>query len=119
MRDSLGDKARLQHIIESITLIEKCISDITIDEFLSDFKTKLAVHKLFEIIGEACNHLSEEITFSKSNTIPWAKIVGLRNLLTHEYFRVDYKIIFEVCKNEIVPFKLEIENIYNDLPNID
>ena len=43
------------------------------------------------MIGEASNHLSDELT-EKNPDIPWADIVGLRNILVHQYFGIDLKI---------------------------
>ena len=64
------------------------IIDIINDEnhasFLSNRVKRLAVERLIEIIGEAANHISEEV-INKNDDIPWSKIIGLRNKIVHDY----------------------------------
>ena len=58
-----------------------------------------ATLRQLEVIGEASNRLSEEL-LSDNSSIPWARIIGLRNLLIHEYFGVDDFTIWNVIKNK-------------------
>jgi uncharacterized protein with HEPN domain len=55
-----------------------------------------AVVRNFEIIGEASKNIPEEIQL-KYPEIPWKKMYGLRNLISHEYFGVDYEMIWEIA----------------------
>ncbi|WP_428660570.1 HepT-like ribonuclease domain-containing protein [Runella sp.] len=87
MKDRPGDKARLQHIYDAILEIESYTENSDIDEFLNNSMMRFACIKQIEIIGEAGNHISEEFR-GKFKEIEWRKIVGLRNILVHEYFGV-------------------------------
>ena len=77
----------------------------------------LSVERLLEIIGEAANHISEEVLYDEDNSTPWKLIIGLRNILSHEYFRVDSKTIYQLATKDIVPLKKEILRIKNKLEN--
>jgi uncharacterized protein with HEPN domain len=60
MKGKIGDKQRLQHILESIVAIESYILDKDFDEFSSNSMMQFATIKQIEIIGEAANNMSEE-----------------------------------------------------------
>lgn len=77
---------------------------------------RLSVERLLEITGEASNHISEKLLYHPDISAPWRKIIGTRNIIAHEYFRIDYKIIYQIAKEEIIPLKKDIQNI---LKNID
>lgn len=63
-----------------------------------------------EIIGEAANHITKETTL-KFPQIEWVQIVGMRNILIHEYFEVDSSLIWDIIKNDIPVLKGQIESI--------
>ncbi|MEO8210207.1 MAG: HepT-like ribonuclease domain-containing protein, partial [bacterium] len=56
------------------------------------------------IIGEAAKNLSE-ILKSENTEIDWQVIAGMRNVLVHEYFGIDYEIIWNVVKNKLPEYK--------------
>ena len=117
MEIEIGNKARINHIIDAISNIEIIISNVKLDDFLDNLEKKLAVERLLEIIGEASNHISEEILYNPNNSTPWKKIIGTRNLIAYEYFRINYKIIYQIAVEEIIPLKKDIQTILNNLEN--
>ena len=52
------------------------------------------------IIGEAAAQISEE-TRATATEIPWTKVVGLRNLIAHEYFRVDLEVVRSILSEQL------------------
>ena len=68
------------------------------DEFIEDPKTIDAVVRNFEIIGEATNQLPDDVKLQNQN-IDWHRIRGMRNRLIHQYFGIDYEIIWGVITN--------------------
>ena len=114
MRSNPGDKTRLQHIYDTILEIEKYIKDSSLDEFQSNSMMQFASAKQLEIIGEAANHLSEH--FKKLyKEIQWEEIIGLRNILIHEYFGIDTKIIWDVIKVDLPEVKSRIKDMLNQI----
>ncbi len=79
MRSKLGDRIRLQHILDAISEIHKYLDSIEFLEFLEKSMMRFAYVNQMEIIGEASNNLSAELR-SKFSDIEWAQIVGMRNL---------------------------------------
>ena len=65
-------------------------------------------------MGEASNHLSEDIKF-KFSEVEWVQVIGMWNLLVHEYFGIDSKIVWEVIKNDIPTLKTTLLIIYTFL----
>jgi uncharacterized protein with HEPN domain len=105
MQDRLGDKIRLLHIIDAINEIENYIQDTDLKGFVDNSMMFNASLRQLEIIGEASNRLSEEL-LNRTPSIPWARIIGLRNLVIHEYFGVDDFTIWNVIKINL-PFLKE------------
>lgn len=79
-------------------------------QFKKDYKTVDAVIRNFEIIGEASRTLDDEIK-NKYPDVPWKEMYYLRNRVSHEYFGVDYEIIWDVAVNHLPNNKLQIDAI--------
>lgn len=114
MRSSLGDKARLQHIFDAISEIESYVQNSDYDSFQNNSMMQFACVKQLEIIGEAANHLTSHFKKLYSE-IQWREIIDLRNLLIHEYFGVDTKIVWDIIKTDIVLLKSQIKEIIEQL----
>jgi len=114
MPDRLGDKIRLQHILDAISEIEKYTTDVDVDDFSSNSMMLNATLRQLEIIGEASNRLSE--SFKQGNQhIHWKKIIGLRNLVIHQYFGVDTMMIWNILKHDLPVLRDDINKIYKIL----
>ena len=107
MPDRLGDKARLMHILDAIAEIETYITDVDINTFINNSMMFNATLRQLEIIGEASNRLSENLLLN-SPDIPWARIIGLRNLVIHEYFGIDDFTIWNVIKINLPTLKEKV-----------
>jgi uncharacterized protein with HEPN domain len=114
MQSELGDKIRLQHILDAIAEIQKYLVTVEFSVFLENSMMRFACIKQMEIIGEASNHLSAELKFKFSN-IEWAQIVGMRNVFAHEYFGIDSSIVWEIIKNDIPELKEKVEHILKSI----
>jgi uncharacterized protein with HEPN domain len=66
------------------------------DEFRTDAKTQFAVARAIEIVGEAARRIPEDIQVQYP-CVPWRKIVGMRNILAHNYDGADPRIIFDTA----------------------
>jgi len=69
--------------------------------FITDSKTTDTVVRNFEIIGEAANHIPEGFKL-KHREIKWRQIIDFRNRIIHEYFGVDYQIVWNI-KEQFLP----------------
>ena len=82
MQDRLGDKVRLLHVIDAINEIENYLQDVDLEHFVKNSMMFNATLRQLEVIGEASNRLSEKLILNNPE-IPWARIIGLRNLVIH------------------------------------
>ena len=73
------------------------------------------VNRGFRAIEKTENHISGKILYNPKISAPWRKIIGTRNLIVHEYFRINYNIIYQIAKEDIIPLKKEIQTILKDL----
>lgn len=95
MRGRLGDYARLKHILDAILEIESYLAGTDYEAFLNNSMMRFACIKQMEIIGEASDHISEEIK-TQFSAIEWGQIKGMRNVFVHEYFGIDSKLVWEI-----------------------
>ncbi|MCE6990982.1 DUF86 domain-containing protein [Dyadobacter sp. CY323] len=88
-------------IMESGLKILQYTEGLSFEDFLNDNKTVDAVIRNFEIIGEAANRLPDEFK-DLHPEIDWHRIRGFRNRIVHDYFGIDYSIVWEI-RNSFLP----------------
>jgi uncharacterized protein with HEPN domain len=98
-------KILLNDIVDAGKKIISYTSGQSFDDFIADSKTIDAVIRNFEIIGEAANRLPEEFK-DKYHQIDWLRIRGFRNRIVHDYFGVDYEIVWQI-KESYLPELLD------------
>jgi len=104
----------LQDILERISLIENSTKDISKSTFLSNSLVSDATIRRLEIIGEAVKNIP--VNFRKKYlNVPWKKVSGLRDIITHGYFGIDLEIVWDIIKFDLPPFKEQIKKIFSDL----
>ena len=106
-----NDKLLILDILDCIAKIQRYTKGYTLREFTRDTKTIDAVVRNIEIIGEASKHLSRKI---KSRIdLPWKQVIGMRNIIVHEYFGVDVKIVWKIVNSQLDELKDLFENALN------
>jgi uncharacterized protein with HEPN domain len=100
----------LEDLLLAMNRIAEYIEGMSFIDFKRDYKTVDAVIRNFEIIGEASKNISSEIK-DRHTEVPWAEMYLLRNKVSHEYFGVDYEIIWDVAAHYLPDNKYQIENI--------
>lgn len=104
----------LEDLLVAMTRIAEYIEGYNFDLFKKDYKTVDAVIRNFEIIGEAAKNLPDSIK-EQNPDVPWDEMYLLRNRVSHEYFGVDYEIIWDVCLNYLPENKMQIQSILDSL----
>lgn len=106
MRD---DGERLRDIQEAIERIEKYTARGREAFDAEELIQTWVLHHL-QIIGEAVRAISTD-TKNEAASIEWSKIIGMRNILVHNYFAIDKDLVWAVVENELPKLKMEVEKL--------
>ena len=90
----------LEDMLESSLKINRYTTGMSYNDFIVDDKTVDAVVRNFEIIGEAANRIDPDFR-STNPEIEWKRIRGFRNRIVHDYFGIDYGIVWDIIQNNL------------------
>lgn len=110
MPPSQKDMARLWDMLDAAKTAVEFTKDLGFESFLEDRKTRYAVERSLEIIGEAARCVAPETRESLPD-IPWRSMIGLRNVLAHEYGDIRYEILWTIVSDKLNPLIRKLENI--------
>ena len=88
-------KLLIGDMLDSAQKIILYTENFNLEKFIDDDKTSDAVIRNFEVIGEAPNRLPAEFKENHPN-IAWKRIKGFRNRIVHDYFGIDYSIVWQI-----------------------
>jgi uncharacterized protein with HEPN domain len=69
-----------------------------------------------QILGEALRGVSPELRV-RHGELPWSEIIGMRNILVHDYFDIDQDIVWSVVEHDLSGLRLALERILAELPS--
>ncbi|MCX7707079.1 MAG: DUF86 domain-containing protein [Anaerolineae bacterium] len=94
------DDAYLLDMLIAAQRAARFVADLTWEDFAESDLHQSAVIRELEVLGEAA-HLVSEDTRAAHPELPWPQIIGMRNRLIHEYFRVDLERVWETVERDI------------------
>jgi len=100
-------------MMEAITSIEKYAA-YGMDRFFGDELVRTYIIYHLQVLGEAANKLSPDLR-ARHREVPWPKVLGIRHVLVHDYFRVNYDIVWGVVEFDLPPLKAQIKTILDRL----
>jgi len=103
----------MDDILDAIAQIQQYTALMDYEAFAGDRKTQDAVVRNLEIIGEAADRLPDSSKTSAPE-IEWRKIVGLRNILVHEYFGVSLPVVWDVVQNKLRALEIVCRRLLKD-----
>jgi uncharacterized protein with HEPN domain len=107
---SLSQVEYLKHIRDEIEYLITHSRSLSLNTFLSDNTLQRSFVRSLEIIGEATKKLSADFK-SKYPEVEWKVIAGTRDKLIHDYFGVDYELVWDIVTSKIPVLKKQIDNI--------
>lgn len=113
------DNLYLTDIIDASDAIMRFLADY--DEqsyFLVDELRQSAVLQKLIVIGEAASRISQN-TRDRSVNIPWADIVGFRNIAVHAYFSVDWGIVWVTATRDIPQLRIQVQELLDSFSSDD
>ena len=100
----------LEDILESCDRILEYTEGMTFEEFRKNYLVVDAVVRNFTVIGEAANRIPDNFKM-KHTEIEWDRIRGFRNRIVHDYFGIDYQIVWIIIENNIPELRELIKKI--------
>ncbi|MEK7250657.1 MAG: DUF86 domain-containing protein [Bacteroidota bacterium] len=104
----------LQDIVDSIEKLEQYTELVAEPEFYVDTEKQDAIIRRIEIIGEAVANLPMELR-DKFPDVPWRDMVGMRNVMIHNYFGVTLAMVWRVASSDLPKLKERIIEVQKSL----
>lgn len=105
----------IEDILQNIKDIESFSKGLTKKKFLKNKLKQNAIIRSLEIIGEAVKNIPDSFKGTHPE-IPWKKIAGFRDILSHAYFGVSMERVWNIIENDLFGLKKEISKIKIDKP---
>ncbi len=112
---SLSVHEYLMHIRDETNYIIGRTGQLNLDDFLKDETLKRAFVRSIEIIGEAAKKVPEDFRLQHSD-INWRAMAGMRDKLVHDYFGIDYDLVWDVAINKIPELHQKISQLLSESP---
>lgn len=113
MRD---DRARLVDMLDAMNSIEK-YAVLGKEHFQRDELVRTYIIYQLQVLGEAAYKLTSNFRSDHSD-VPWPKVMGMRHFLVHDYFRVNYDMVWDTTVRDLPPLKTMIEGILSVYKNV-
>jgi uncharacterized protein with HEPN domain len=108
------DSILLEDLLEAIENVNAYTEGMTLDIFLADRKTKDAVARNFEVMGEAVGRMNPEFK-SLHTQINWKDVKEFRNILIHAYEIIDYSLVWTTIQKELPALYTQAKDLLNKL----
>jgi uncharacterized protein with HEPN domain len=103
----------LYDIFQAIEKIETFCAGYSFDQFMEDQRTQDAILRNIQIIGEASKALPQEL-ISRHPEVDWSGLAGVRDIVTHRYFRVDWNLLWTSIHEELPVLKNQIGKLMKE-----
>jgi len=122
MRPEERDPAHLWDMLEAARAVVDFTESLTLEEFLAAGRdrqiTRMAVERMLEILGEAARRVSSRFRDEHAE-IPWKEMVGLRNVISHEYDKVNYPEIYRIVRERVPKLITLLEPLVPPPPQLE
>ncbi|MBT4504309.1 MAG: DUF86 domain-containing protein [Gemmatimonadetes bacterium] len=104
----------LEDVLDAAEKAGQFVAGMTRAEFDGDDRTKYAVVRALEIIGEATKGIPDEVR-EKYPKIPWRSMAGMRDKLIHDYTGVSWEVVWKTVQEDVPELKQLVKDVLEDL----
>jgi uncharacterized protein with HEPN domain len=110
MQPEERDAAYLWDMLGAVREVIQVTDNVTLERFESELLLLRATERCIEVIGEAARRVSKPYQQAHPE-IPWADIIGQRNILAHEYGQIDYELLYRTASEDIPQLAILLERL--------
>ena len=106
---------RVEDLLEAIENAQAYVEGMAFEHFAADRKTIRAAAYELAVIGEAVRNLPDEVR-NRHPEVPWSKMQAFRNVVVHEYFRVDIGVLWQTITHDLPPLAPLLREMLGEEP---
>lgn len=114
MAATRSPRVRLLHIRDEIDAVNDVVRGVTYEQYQNSYILRRAVERAVQIVSEAAKALPQDLC-SRYPEAPWSAIVGVGNILRHEYQRVDDRRLWDIATSHLPQLSPVIKRMLADL----
>lgn len=114
MAASKNPRARLLHIRDEIEGVAAVVNGLPFEEYLKSYLHRRAIERAAQIISEAAKALPRDY-LARYGTAPWTSIIGIGNVLRHEYQRIDDRLLWEIATVHLPALAPVVQQMLSEL----
>jgi len=103
----------VEHILQQINDVKEFAKGLSRENLEKDIKTQKAIVRSIEIMGEAVRNLSKKFR-EEHPEVEWKKMVGMRDMIVHEYFELNLGYVWDVIRKDLPVLKKQVEKILEE-----
>ena len=104
----------LEHIKESIALIERRVAGKTFENFVGDHALRDSIERRIEIISEASRRFPAEMKARHPN-VPWQAIAAIGNVLRHESYAIEPDALWRITTKDVRPLATAVDSLLSEV----
>jgi len=110
MKPGDRDSANLHDMLEVALEARELVAELQAEAFLRDRVRRRALERMLELIGEAARRITPECQ-AEHPEIRWRRIIGQRNILAHEYGRIDPRVPYQTAREDMPSLIAALERV--------
>lgn len=114
MKRARGLRLRLEHMLQGIARIEHLAAGKTAEDYLADEGLREMIERNIARISEAARFVPNEVR-TKYPDVPWRRIVGIGNVIRHDYDEIDDRVMWDTATEKLLPLKQAVERILREV----